>query len=290
MKDVDQVSNEYQSYPAVDWAQKSVLIVEDDRTHRALMNNILQECSFRTSLAENGYVALARLNAGEQFDLVLMDWDMPGIDGLETVREIRKGQAEGRIAYVPVVAFTAHRQKGDMEKCLAAGMDAYLPKDVWLPKWRQTLIDNLLQGLVVGEVDVKSISIPPPDDDIKQTDFIFDMNAFDNQTLEQTAALLKSDFGIAVEEYLEDAAAYIADITQGIQSGDADKAARGSHPLKSNSKGFGLTTLSDVAESINKEARNGNIEMLGILLPYLHEAFRKSEEKLNDTLKSLNHA
>lgn len=261
---------------------KTVLLVEDDRTHRVLMDKILTECGFQTVQAENGIVALSKIDSGQVFDLVLMDWDMPKLDGLETVREIRASEVKEGKPHMPVIAFTANRSPGDREECLAAGMDAYLSKDVWMPKWRQTLIDNL-QGVVAGRfdlVDCENLHSSPA------CGHSFDLEAFDLEALEHSAMLLKDELSVAVEEYLEDAAAYIRDIGDGLVNRDAEKAARCSHPLKSNSKGFGLDAVSEIAEAINVLARSGDLDSVATLLPRLQDAFRRGESTLRAAIKA----
>ena len=114
----------------------------------------------------------------------------------------------------------------------------------------------------------------------------FDLDAFDIQALEQSASLLKEELVIAVDEYLEDAVAYICDIREGLASGDAEKAARGAHPLKSNSKGFGLTAVSQLAEAINEQTRAGQTESADELLSQLQDAFHRAEKKLREFIKS----
>lgn len=275
--------------PASGGKERTILVVEDDRTHRSLMLKILKECDFSAIPAENGYAALAKLETGQRFDLIIMDWDMPELDGLETVREIRRRQTKNKTPHVPVIAFTANRRPGDRERCLAAGMDAYLPKDVWMPRWRQTLIDNL-QGLISGTFSADDFGGAPANAPGEEENTASGLDSFDAQALEQSAALLKDDLLIAVEEYLEDAAAYIRDIREGLEDGNAEKVARGSHPLKSNSKGFGLMAVSRIAESINALAekakrKEGTLESAGFMLPSLQEAFYKAEKHLRDMLR-----
>lgn len=282
MDKVQNIRRKSQGSAPFNRSEKTILVVEDDRTHRNLMEKILESCEFQVVPAEDGVVALSKIDAGQYFDLIIMDWDMPGLDGLETTRAIRAREANEGGVHTPVIAFTSNRQPGDREQCLAAGMDAYLPKDVWMPKWRDTLIDNL-QGLIAGNFDLadfdkNSLSGPSATE-------VFDLNAFDEQALEQSAALFKDELAIAVDEYLEDAAAYIRDICAGLENDDAEMAARGSHPLKSNSKGFGLKAVSEIAESINKQARAGDLETVRSLLPKLQEAFHRAEKKLRETIR-----
>lgn len=288
MSQVGKVGNHVKSSASFDRKDVTILVVEDDRTHRLLMEKILKEFDFKTVPAENGLVALAKLDSGERFDLIIMDWDMPGLDGIETVKEIRVRQAYGPLPHIPVLAFTSNKKPGDREKCIAAGMDGYLPKDVWTPRWRKNLIDNL-QGLIAGNFDVNDFS-PESKEQEEQVTTEFDLEAFDVHALEQTASFLKQELEIAIEEYLEDAAAYIRDIKEGLENGDAEKVARGSHPLKSNSRGFGLTAVSQIAETINTRARkvlSGEevLEPIKSLLPLLQQAFYNSEKWLVKMVK-----
>lgn len=262
-------------------AQRKILIVEDDRSHRTLMEKILKEFSFGTDVAENGTVAVAKLDGGQYYDLILMDWDMPEMNGLETAGAIRKREVEHGRPHIPIVAFTANREEGDREKCLAAGMDAYLPKDVWTPKWRGTLLDNL-QGLIAG--DFQEADFEEPQDEVD----LLDIDAFDNDAFEQTAALLKDELVIAVKEYLEDAARYIGTIQDGVANDDLHVTAQGSHPLKSNSKGFGLIAVASLAEAINKNAREEDMQSVKNVLPQLEQAFQRGEARLYEALKKHN--
>jgi PAS domain S-box-containing protein len=105
----------------------SVLVVEDDDTNQFAVDRMLIKAGHKPTLCANGAQALERL-ARDHFDLVLMDVQMPVMDGVEATRRIR-GEAEGRFdPAIPVVAMTAYAMSGDREKFLAAGMDDYLAK------------------------------------------------------------------------------------------------------------------------------------------------------------------
>jgi CheY-like chemotaxis protein len=104
-----------------------VLIVEDDLVNQKMLSSLLQKNQFHVSLANDGAEGLKAL-ASEQFDLVLMDIQMPVMDGIEALRAIRG--SEGRWRNVPVIAVTGHAAKGDQEKLLSIGFDGYSPKPV----------------------------------------------------------------------------------------------------------------------------------------------------------------
>lgn len=269
--------------------QKTVLLVEDDRAHRTFMEQILKDAGFAAIPAENGLVALARLDTGPRFDLVIMDWDMPALDGLETVRAIRARQVNENAPHIPVIAFTGKRQPGDREKCLAAGMDAYLPKDVWMPKWRSTLLEKL-HDLTEGEwkeSELAELAAAPAPEKIET---MFDLDALDPAALQEVKNLLRGGFSSMVDEYLEDAQTYINTIREGLEKNDLNKIERGSHPLKSNSKGLGLTAVAAIATAINLQAREsakngGSVEFARSLLPQLEEALKRASKTLRAEAK-----
>lgn len=105
-----------------------VLLVEDNAVNQLLVLRTLGKRGYEVTLAANGRDALDIL-AADRFDAVLMDVHLPELDGLETTRRIRAREAE-RGGHLPIVAMTAYATKGDRERCLAAGMDAYVTKPV----------------------------------------------------------------------------------------------------------------------------------------------------------------
>ena len=121
----------------------NVLLVEDNKVNQRLTVAMLSKAGHQVSVANDGAEALERLTE-RTFDVLLMDLQMPGLDGFDTTRRIRKCEAkEG--AHVPIIAVTANAMVGDRERCLAAGMDDYLTK----PFSRSELI-RIVERSVVG--------------------------------------------------------------------------------------------------------------------------------------------
>ncbi|MFQ5590055.1 MAG: response regulator [Phycisphaerae bacterium] len=112
-----------------------VLLVEDNPTNRTVATGVLRNCGCEVAAAENGQEAL-RMLEDEAFDMLLMDVQMPVLDGLETTRRIR---SRGLWPDLPIIAMTAHAMKGDRERCLEAGMDDYLTKPIRLDEVRRTV-------------------------------------------------------------------------------------------------------------------------------------------------------
>ena len=114
-----------------------ILLAEDNPVNQKLAMTMLQKAGHQVSLAVNGVDALAKWSKGE-FDLILMDVQMPEMDGFEAARRIRRQEPSGR-ARIPIIAMTARAMGGDRERCLEAGMDDYVSKPVSQTELRETI-------------------------------------------------------------------------------------------------------------------------------------------------------
>ena len=117
-----------------------VLLVEDNAVNQKLMCRILEKLGANVTVADNGEVAIAKLTA-TPFEVVLMDCQMPVLDGYESTRRIRAGAAGPAAKTIPIIALTAHVLSGDRERCVAAGMNDYLTKPIDPGKLRVLLRD-----------------------------------------------------------------------------------------------------------------------------------------------------
>jgi len=115
----------------------NVLLAEDNAVNQKLAVRMLEKRGHRVKLADNGMAALAALEA-ERFDVVLMDVQMPEMDGLEATVAIRRREQDQSI-HVPIIAMTAHNMKGDRDRCLQAGMDGYISKPINAKELFETL-------------------------------------------------------------------------------------------------------------------------------------------------------
>lgn len=106
-----------------------ILLAEDNRVNQVVAQRLLEKMGHSVVLANNGKEALSLLER-HPFDLVLMDVQMPELDGLETTVQIRCREKRLSAAPMPIIAMTAHAMKGDRERCLASGMDGYISKPV----------------------------------------------------------------------------------------------------------------------------------------------------------------
>ena len=123
-----------------------ILLVEDGWANQKLAAGLLEKWGHRVTIANNGKEAVDLVASEKHFHLVLMDVQMPVMDGLEATRTIRKMEADG-IAHLPIVAMTAHVKIGDEQRCLEAGMDGYLSK----PVRREQLYEAIQQMVPTNE-------------------------------------------------------------------------------------------------------------------------------------------
>ena len=114
-----------------------ILLAEDNLVNQKVACKLLERRGHDVTVVNNGAEALSALEQ-RAFDLILMDVQMPEMDGLEATRQIR-GRERSTGIHVPILAMTAHAMKGDKERCLAAGMDGYISKPIQVQNLMQTI-------------------------------------------------------------------------------------------------------------------------------------------------------
>ena len=132
-----------------------ILVAEDNPVNQAIVAAMLQQLQHRVVMATNGHEALTAL-ANDDYDLVLMDCNMPQMDGFEATRRLRAGADAARNARGPVIALTANAMAGDREACLAAGMDDFLPKPVSIAALRDAIARVTALSWPVASLDESS--------------------------------------------------------------------------------------------------------------------------------------
>jgi two-component system, sensor histidine kinase and response regulator len=154
-------SAECRNHPITSFSERRrrVLLAEDQPVNQKVAVNMLERLGHTVRVAPDGKEAIAALESGE-FDLVLMDVQMPEMDGYEAVRIIREREAT-TCRHIPIIALTAHAMQGDRERCLNNGFDGYLPKPI-----RQRDLDAAIESLsqpVLGnsESDQSALQLLP---------------------------------------------------------------------------------------------------------------------------------
>lgn len=136
----------------------SALIVEDEQINQQILQAILTKLGHRATIAGDGHLALELLKT-HQFDIILMDVQMPEIDGIETTKIIRSSKYYRHVKNIPIIALTAYAMAGDKEKCLQAGMNSYLSKPVdikALEKSLKSLTSDILKPSSIVMQDLQT--------------------------------------------------------------------------------------------------------------------------------------
>jgi signal transduction histidine kinase/CheY-like chemotaxis protein len=216
----------------------SVLLVEDNMVNRTLALEMLQRLGCDAMHAGNGVEALDALER-QEFDVVLMDCQMPVMDGFIATRKLREREVARKLEPTRVVALTANALAGDREACLAAGMNDYLAKPFTLAQLRNMLLPSKVSRSAANKMTLDHSAIEA----VRQLD-----PDGEDRLLARLIAL-----------YRDDSSQLLADIDNGVKAGDAEAIARAAHTLKSSSANLGATNVAAIARKIETSARGGDI-------------------------------
>ena len=221
-------------------AGKRVLVAEDNAINQKVAVRLLEKLGCRVDTVANGLEAVqAQGRVG--YDLVLMDCQMPEMDGFSAASEIRRAEAGGR--RVPIVALTANAMSGDRERCLAAGMDDYVPK----PVVADILREALCRWLGPAAPPVRSPTAPatPPVLDVAALAQL--RSEIDDEVVREVVGVLREQTPPLLAQYRTAAAA-----------GDGDALGGLAHRLKGSSLTLGLAAFAAVAADAERRARSGD--------------------------------
>ncbi|MBP2228444.1 signal transduction histidine kinase/CheY-like chemotaxis protein/HPt (histidine-containing phosphotransfer) domain-containing protein [Azospirillum agricola] len=242
-----------------------ILLAEDNRTNQLFATTLLQRLGYDVEVAEDGRQALALAMAGG-VDLILMDVQMPVMDGLDAARAIRA--LGGPCATVPIVALTADAMPGTREECLAAGMDDYITK----PIGRPTLVAALDRWLSpAAEAPVEAA----PSADVREAGSEPDGDVIDEAVLNELAdSVGPESLGRIIDSFLGDITRRVGRLTvmgEAMASGDLDLRALASeaHDLSSTAGSFGGTRVMHLAWRLEVSGRQGERAQAEALLPEL---------------------
>jgi len=221
-----------------------VLLAEDNAVNRLLATRLLEKYGNTVVAVENGQEALASIER-ESFDLVIMDVQMPVMDGLEAIRTVRlKEQTSG--LHLPIIALTAHAMKGDRERCLAAGADEYLTKPIRAAEFFAAL-GRIKAGSAAPS---SSLAAPAPPPSTSRTAIDLEQalhRVGDQETLEELARL-----------FIEECPKLMDQIRQSLAKSDGAALERFAHSLQGSSASLGAPGISRASLELQELARSGH--------------------------------
>ncbi|MEJ5202422.1 MAG: response regulator, partial [Anaerolineales bacterium] len=252
--------------------RKIILLAEDNPANQKLAKVQLEKLGFQVETAENGQKALqAYLQAPYKFALILMDCQMPEMDGFTATRLIRDEEMK-RGLHIPIVAMTANAMQGDREACIAAGMDDYISKPVTLP----SLSEAIHRWLRTKETALPTLEkAPQPLEDIEPLDYNMLNNIRELQTEGEADFLTE-----LIDIYLEDSNILMERIQDGIIGGDFQDARKALHSLKGTSANLGVRSIAAACSELEKLLERDDHEAAQARLPKLREVYQRACEAL----------
>jgi len=222
-----------------------VLLAEDNQVNQLVASRILEKLGHQVTVVSSGRQAVSAAQAGK-FDVIVMDVQMPEMDGLEATAEIRRWErTTGK--HVPIIAMTAHAMKGDRERCLEAGMDGYTSKPIRIKELEQA-ISKL----------VPTVSVDVPVSKSDEAEPVIDHRAV-LEGFGGNRRLLSQSIRLFLADYPQ----RLAEIREAIGRGDANALARAAHALKGSVGNFALKDVFAIAQRLETMGRKGELATAG---------------------------
>jgi CheY-like chemotaxis protein/nitrogen-specific signal transduction histidine kinase len=240
-----------------------VLLAEDDAVNRLVAMRTLAKLGYDVTIARHGREAVA-LCQQQDFDLVLMDCEMPEMDGFEATRRIRELATPA--AKLPIIAVTAHAMKGDEQRCLAAGMDDYISKPLQVDTLVMVL--NRWVRMALGDANGSTAAVSPLDADVIQG--LRDLDDGNNEVLAEL-----------IQVFCEDAPTHLQGLRQAATRGDCRVLAQHAHGLKGSSSNLGAHVIAGLCDRLEKIGNSGGIDAAALeLLGELEVEYDRAENAL----------
>ncbi len=255
-----------------------VLVADDNHTNQLLAVKLVQRLGCEVTAVSGGQEALDAL-AQSRFDLVLMDCQMPLMDGLEATRRIRRGDAGATNARVPIVALTANAMVSDRESCLQAGMDDFISKPIEVERLNAA-IKKFSRQPTAAPAPVPAVMASTAAAATKTPErIVFDRASF----LDRMMGDEKLARTIAVS-FLADLPAQVAALRDSIQRNDCRRTDEQAHRLKGAAGTVSGVALKELAAELEKLARENQPAALQSLLPRLDKEAGALQQALSQLL------
>ena len=269
--------------PASAPVRRNILLAEDNEPNRRLAEKFLRMRGHTVTAVANGRQALDAL-AGGCFDLVLMDVSMPEMDGLEATMAVRTHDGSAFDPAIPIIAVTAHAVKGDRERFLEAGMNAYLSKPLDLEQFERAVRETVsstrgtpaAKPAVQASSGVAAVQTAPPS--------MSQEPPFDADLQDQRFAGMKDFLPELLAVYLKNVGPTLEKVREALDQDDLPGASKAVHTLKGMSSVVCATPVQTLAGNMESMAKLGEPQAVQALLPELEAQVARAIVYLNATL------
>ncbi|OQX96425.1 hypothetical protein B6I21_01070 [candidate division KSB1 bacterium 4572_119] len=248
-----------------------LLLAEDNVVNQKLALKILEKMGYSADAVANGKEVITSLEK-INYDIVLMDVQMPEMDGYEATRAIRSGKTNIINSSIPIIAMTAHAMKGDREKCITAGMDDYVTKPINPKK----LSETIAKWIPANHFRPKKIDKENNGENNGDNSKVFDRNSL----LEKLGG--DEEFlNELVNTFIGDAADQIQLLGEAIKKKDAAQVEHLAHTLKGSSGNIGAAHLSESAKALEIKSKNGDFNNVAEILKTIEKEFLRLKKSIN---------
>jgi PAS domain S-box-containing protein len=254
-----------------------ILLVEDNITNQLVAQGVLESFNLKADIANNGMEALEILNKSKKrYDVILMDCQMPIMDGYETSEAIRMAKAGSQYVEVPIIAMTANAMSGDKEKCFISGMSDYISK----PIDPQKLKDALFRYLEADAIIEKKVSAKKT----KTKSF----KVFDSDDALSRLGGSQKMLSKIISVFLEDIDKQIESIKDAINEKDRDKLKSHAHTIKGSAANLSAYKLNSTAKDMEFGSQDKEFDELKIIFKELKESSDELKAEFLEYLKALD--
>jgi signal transduction histidine kinase/CheY-like chemotaxis protein/HPt (histidine-containing phosphotransfer) domain-containing protein len=264
---------------AVGGAGGHVLVVEDNDVNQLVAAGMLEVLGYTCEIVADGAAAAARATAG-RFDAVLMDLQMPRLDGFAATRIIRQNEPPG--VRVPIIALTASAVAGERERCLAAGMTGFLSKPVGVEALGRVLREQVPSAPTAGTGDAEPTLLHAPEQD-RPSAWAVSSPTLDTGRLDELAEMGVSAVPLierAIENFVGGAAESLEQLRRSLSDGDVQLLRSTAHRLKGSAANLGAICAAEKAFDLEQLADGGDLDGADILVDDLAGELRAASAAL----------
>jgi signal transduction histidine kinase/DNA-binding response OmpR family regulator len=229
--------------------QLSILVAEDNAVNQQVAQQMLQRRGYAVTIASNGREAVELVSESASFDLILMDIQMPEMDGFQATAAIREREKAG-VPRIPIVAMTAHAMKGDRERCLQAGMDGYISKPV-----QSKILYETIEAITAKRLHLVASTPEPTPEPVHLSASVVNLNEM-LERIDGNLGLLQSIISI----FQEDHPAQLRRIKEAVAAGDATTLTSVAHTLKGSLLALAADRAAAAALELEKLGRQSHFE------------------------------
>ena len=248
--------------PLVSHGAYRLLLAEDNETNQEVALAILETLGYtEVTAVPNGRLAVEELTRSD-YHLVLMDCQMPVVDGYEATRMIRQASSDVRNPQIPIVAMTAHSSAADRKKCLDAGMSDYVSKPI-----RRDVLERILARWLSNAPTPRC---EPKSEEAMTDDAVFDRNDLLSRLMGNTNLAQR-----VLTRFLDDMPRQLLALSNAIEKSDSKAARLAAHSIKGAAANVGGGSLRDAARKLEDLGASGNLRDAQDLLPDLNSRFER---------------